>query len=227
MRVTRLKEVPQGDDPGRVVTESDDETEVRMDAQTALAPATSSPVAELPRGGVPSPRSRKTGPRPAPERRVTLMHLSLEQLREYRAALAAEEGRVSYWRRILQARLDVVRAGTFGRDVDASLLRPVLTAAWVSSGRRALIDVLPDHDVPPLPRLDELWERQVHEDDLAGRATLDADLHAAEQQLSSYRSALHAQIEEATGELIARYREQPTLCLTALPLDPRRASASA
>lgn len=198
-----------------------------MDAQTATAITTgTSPtsLAERPRAGVPAPRdrqgSRKGAPRPVPARRAALAHLSLEQLREYRTALSAEESRVSYWRRILQARLDVVRAGTLGRDVDPVLLRPVLTAEWVSSGRRAMVDVLPADDVPPLPRLDELWERQVHVDDLAGRAVLDADLSVAEQQLSTYRSALHAQIEEATGELIARYREAPTLCLSALPRRP-------
>ena len=36
-------------------------------------------------------------------------------------------------------------------------------------------------------------------------------------QLSAYRTALHKRLAGATGELIARYREQPTLCLTALP----------
>jgi hypothetical protein len=190
-----------------------------MDAQTATAGSSHRPTAlvEGSRPGVPAQRARKGTSRPAPVRRASLAHLSLEQLREYRAALAAEEGRVSYWRRILQARLDVVRAGTFARDVDASVLRPVLSAEWVSSGRRAMMEVLPDHDVPPLPRLDELWDRQVHADDLAGQAVLDADLATAEKQLSAYRSALHAQIEEATGELIARYRESPALCLSALP----------
>jgi hypothetical protein len=187
-----------------------------MDAQTATALVPDRAPGTI-ATSVPAPRSRKGAPRPVPERRAALVHLSLEQLREYRTALAAEEGRVSYWRRILQARLDVVRAGTLSRDVDAAVLRPVLTADWVASARRAMVAVLPDHDVPPLPRLDELWERQVHVDDLAGRAVLDADLAAAERQLSTYRTALHAQIEEATGELIARYRESPSLCLSALP----------
>lgn len=192
-----------------------------MDAQTGTATATSTRAVGPTRSAdVPAPRSRKSAPRPVPQRREALVHLTLEQLREYRSALAAEESRVSYWRRILQARLDVVRAGTLGRDVEPGLLRPVLSADWVSSGRRALVAVVPDHDVPPLPRLDELWERQVHADDLAGRAVLDADLATAEQQLSTYRTALHDQIEEATGELIARYRESPNLCLSALPGRP-------
>jgi len=35
-------------------------------------------------------------------------HLSLQELRTDRPALSAEEDRVSYWRRIVQARLDVL-----------------------------------------------------------------------------------------------------------------------
>lgn len=166
------------------------------------------------------PRPRKGSARPIPLRSEAYAHLGLETLRAYRRDLAAEEGRVSYWRRILQARLDVVRAGGNGRELEPSLLRPVLTTERVLSGRRALVDVVPSDDVPPLPRLDELWERRVPADDAAGQAALDADLLDAERQLSAYRSALHRRIGEATQELIARYREQPTLCLSALPLDP-------
>ena len=36
-------------------------------------------------------------------------HLALDALRAYRQELLAEERRVSYWRRILQARLDTAR----------------------------------------------------------------------------------------------------------------------
>jgi hypothetical protein len=43
------------------------------------------------------------------------------------------------------------------------------------------------------------------------------DLSKAEAQLSAYRTALHKRLSSATGELIARYREQPELCLSALP----------
>jgi hypothetical protein len=45
------------------------------------------------------------------------------------------------------------------------------------------------------------------------------DLSKAEAQLSAYRTALHKRLAAATGELIARYREQPTLCLSALPTE--------
>lgn len=148
-------------------------------------------------------------------------HLSLAQLRAYRQELGEEESRVSYWRRILQARLDVVRAEADGgqvRELDRSALRPVLTNPRSGAGRRALVSVGPVDDIPALPRLDELWERRLDPGDAAGRVRLQADLVVAERQLSDYRAALHRQIDEATGELIARYRQQPSLCLTALPL---------
>lgn len=132
---------------------------------------------------------------------------------------------MSYWRRIIQARLDVVRAGwrpggTGG--MDAAHLRPVLTDERISSGRTALMQVLPLDDVPPLPDLSELWERRVDEHDPGAVGVLVRDLSLAEEQLSAYRAALHRQLGEATDELIARYREQPTLCLGVLPLPPQR-----
>jgi hypothetical protein len=166
--------------------------------------------------------SPRRGPRPVPVRDGAYDHLSLEDLRAYRTALQEEEGRVSYWRRILQARLDVVRAGsssptTAGLDPDH--LRPVLTDARTSAGRSALISVVAD-DIPPLPSLAELWDRRVDHGDAPGQLALEVDLTEAEEQLSSYRHALHGRLAGATDELIARYREQPLLCLTALPLPP-------
>jgi len=152
-------------------------------------------------------------------------HLSLEALREYRRSLDEEEGKVSYWRRILQARLDVVQAGAGARALNTAALRPLLSSERVGAGRRALVEVLELDDIPPLPRLGELWERQVSPSDEVATAALTSDLRLAEAQLSAYRSALHRRIGEATGELIARYREAPELCLSALPLARRRSGA--
>jgi hypothetical protein len=90
-----------------------------------------------------------------------------------------------------------------------------------------MVSVVPVADIPPLPNLAELWDRRVVEGDLRAEADLDHDLAVAERQLSEYRQALHRRIADATGELIARYREKPELCLTALPLRPERRIASA
>lgn len=177
-----------------------------MDAQLADRPS---------RAGRP-----KSAPRPVPVPDEDYAHLSLAALRAYRRALQVEETKVSYWRRILQARLDVVRTG--GSAVDGGHLAPVLTDFRVGAGRNALIVVLPTNDIPPLPALAELWERAVEPGDPASLAALEVDLTAAALQLSSYRAALHTRLGSATGQLIARYRADPAQCLSALPLPPSR-----
>jgi hypothetical protein len=198
-----------------------------MMTQTELpAPVSSSSGSAVPAARAAAPARRKSDLRPVPVRSDDYAHLSIDGLRTYRRALADEENRVSYWRRILQARLDVVSSGGAGKELDRERLAPVLTTERVGSGRSALVEVLPVDDIPPLPSLGELWDRRVADDDEDGRRQFEDDLRAAEAQLSAYRSALHKRIGEATGELIARYREQPDLCLSALPLEPaRRASA--
>jgi anti-sigma-K factor RsiG len=196
-----------------------------MDTSTPFAPVTAVPTAD--RAPVPPARDGgRRGNRPAPERSHEFSHLSLDDLRAYRRTLTSEEDQVSYWRRIIQARLDVLRAGTLGSS-DGQHLRPVLTDHRVESSRTALVSVLPADDIPPLPNLAELWERRVSEDDEQGQRDLDHDLARAERQLSEYRAALHRRIADATGELIARYREHPELCLTALPLRRERRVVSA
>ena len=167
-----------------------------------------------------TPAPRKPQVRPVPTQFEHHAHLGLDGLRDYRKALTAEESNVSYWRRIIQARLDVVRAGS---DLVSENLKPVLTDARVSAGRRVLVDILPATDIPPLPDLAGLWDRQVDTSDALALADLEADLDAAEQQLSAYRAVLHVKLGEATSELIARYRDEPNLCLTALPAQPKRA----
>jgi hypothetical protein len=158
--------------------------------------------------------------RAVPERSPDFAHLSLDGLRAYRRALTTEEGRVSYWRRILQARLDLVRVTEAGTTATADNLRGVFAEARVDSGRRALLTCLPEDDIPPLPDLAGLWMREPVLGDDAHNKRLAHDLSKAEAQLSAYRTALHKRLAAATGELIARYREQPTLCLSALPTKP-------
>ena len=155
--------------------------------------------------------------RAVPERSPDFAHLSLDGLRAYRRALTDEEGRVSYWRRIVQARLDLVRAAESGTVATVDNLRGVFAEARVDSGRKALLTLFPSDDIPPLPDLVEVWARQPKVGALDYNRRLAHDLSKAEAQLSAYRTALHKRLSAATGELIARYREQPDLCLTALP----------
>lgn len=188
-----------------------------MEQQSPPAPAGRAPLT-----AAPAPALRKPSTRPVPERTEEHAHLSLEALREYRKALTAEESNVSYWRRIIQARLDLVLAGS--SVTSGENLKPVLTDERVGAGRRALIEILPVDDIPPLPDLASLWDRYVDPSDEAGVAALADDLDAAERQLSEYRSVLHLKLAAATSELIARYRDEPTLCLSALPARPTRST---
>ncbi len=156
---------------------------------------------------------------PPPERDSTYDGLSLDDLRAARSELGDEETRVSYWRRIIQARLDVVRSDVPDSERVADLTR-VLTDARGSVRRLAHIDVQPVDDIPPLPDLAEIWSRQVDRSDPRALARLERDLSAAEQELSTFRRELHRRIDLVTNELIARYREQPLLALQILPDDP-------
>jgi hypothetical protein len=152
-----------------------------------------------------------------PERSPDFDHLSLDGLRHYRMTLTGEESRVSYWRRIIQARLDLVRAAQTGTTATVEDLRNMFTEDRVSGTRTALLTIVPVDDMPPLPDLASLWSRQPDPDDHDKNTELIRDLVSAETQLSAYRSALHRRLSSATTELIARYREHPDLCLTVLP----------
>ncbi|MCY7372567.1 MAG: hypothetical protein LH461_02530 [Spirochaetaceae bacterium] len=68
---------------------------------------------------------------------------------------------------------------------------------------------------PPLPDLAVLWQTQTGTGD---DESMLARLAAAEHELSAYRSSLHTRLDAATGELISRYRDEPSLALRALPL---------
>ncbi|HEX4699605.1 MAG TPA: hypothetical protein VH857_09635 [Actinomycetes bacterium] len=163
--------------------------------------------------------SRRASARRPAERVAHLVPLELDVLRDYRQELITEEARVSYWRRILQARIDT-SVGDTARDRDGRRLRSVLTQHQESSRRLA---VLPVHDpaaLPPLPDLTALWETEGSDD-----AEALTRLAAAEAELSAYRRSLHERLDDATSELIARYREEPGLALRALPV-PRSSGAA-
>jgi hypothetical protein len=182
------------------------------DVTMSQAP-TAEPVAPL-RGSGRRAASKPVRKRPA-ERAPELAPLALDELRTYRQALITEESRVSYWRRILQARLDLalVDQAALGR------LREVLGEHQASSRRLAMQPLDGAADVPPLPDLTALWETEHGAGDSDAHV---ARLVTAEQELSAYRRSLHARLDAATGELISRYRADPSLALTALPLPRQR-----
>jgi hypothetical protein len=185
------------------------------DAADALAAAQRAEEAKARRAA----RKAARAAAPPPERDTAYDHLSLEDLRTTRTRLADEETRVSYWRRIIQARLDVLRTDLPESDPVADLTR-VLSEAGGAQRRLVNLSVHPVDDIPPLPDLAEMWSRTVDRGDTAEVDRLVGDLQGAESELSTYRRELHRQIDLCTAELIARYREQPVLALQILPTDP-------
>ena len=141
--------------------------------------------------------------------------MTLTRLRAYRRTLLDEEMRASYWRRLLQARRDLLRCDN--APGDRAGLTAALTEVRGSNTRQVLITLHPDGGMPILPHLPELWASGVDDGDEAARAELFARLSSAESVLSSYREALHRRLDRATAELVARYHEDPTQCLVALP----------
>lgn len=148
----------------------------------------------------------------------TLRDLSLDDLRILRQRLTDEEGLVSYWRRLFQARLDML-----SDTPDIAGLEPVLHDAYAAPRRWQALGMHPAHVDDAMPEAQALWQRVVDTDDGEALAAYVKLLKRMEQSLSANRKALHQQIDVVTAELIARYRTNPALVLTALPT--RRNSA--
>lgn len=170
---------------------------------------------------VPPVRRDRSRDRRPPARRPAqhapeLAGWGLDELRAYRQELIVEESRVSYWRRLLHARLDLTAEDT--RSL--SRVRVVLDEHHAASRRLAMAPLADPDQLPPLPDLVTLWDAQGDASD----TELLRRLAAAEHELSAYRRSLHARLDAATGELIARYREDPTLALRALPLQRPRSA---
>ena len=84
-----------------------------------------------------------------PEPAAEFESLSLDDLRASRQALTDYETRVSYWRRILQARLDLVAAGDSATEGLAGLADALADAPSVTK-RIARLAILPPDQVPPV-----------------------------------------------------------------------------
>jgi hypothetical protein len=145
---------------------------------------------------------------------VPITELTLHKLRAYREALRNEADRVSYWRRVAHGRIDLLaeqqRSG-------AALTHQQLTKALADTGtgrnRAGLMTIEAAEPLPDLPELDEVWSAHVDPNDDAAAEEFLGRLRVAEQQLNDYRNALHRRVDEATAELIKRYRDNPVSAL--------------
>src|SRR4249919_2244561 len=108
----------------------------------------------------------------APVRPARLCDLSLPALRQYRLALREEEDRVSYWRRLLQARLDMVAAGRAqSGPMSAQQIAAALGDGVARQHRIALVATEVGEPLPELPELAALWAHPLGE---AGGGAADA-----------------------------------------------------
>ena len=142
--------------------------------------------------------------------------LSLPELRLYRRRLADEEEKISYWRRLVHARIDVLEAEAHHeRPLRLDELIRVLGDTGTGRARTALVNVRAAEDLPELPVLRDMWVTELDPNDTEAVAGAISRLRDAETQLTDYRRALHERLDEATTQLIARYRENPVSALVA------------
>jgi hypothetical protein len=119
-----------------------------------------------------------------------------------RSSLRREERRVSYWRRLLQGRLDLITGGEAGRPAPLDIL-----AGHGAPGREpAPLELLEELRSDPLAEAERLWREPVPWEDPAGLAGQEAALHRLERELSAYRRLLHERIDACTSELIGHYQ---------------------
>lgn len=144
----------------------------------------------------------------------SLRDLALDDVRRLRQQLTDEEGRVSYWRRLFQARMDMLNGAD---SADTGDVRRVLEDASSAPRRWQALGLHPADIDTTMPEAQQLWSRVVDLSDDRQRNAYMALLMQMETSLSRNRRALHQQIDAVTNELIARYRANPSLALTALP----------
>ncbi|MFL6136375.1 MAG: hypothetical protein ACJ74O_01040 [Frankiaceae bacterium] len=170
-----------------------------------------------------------------------LREMPLAELRAHRQELREEEHRISYWRRLVQARLDTSAAGRLSRVPLSPRQIVVALGDGVSRHQRlGLLALEAGQELPELPELSRLWATPLSPDGdpggaggaggaggsggdgsddaaLRAEATTIAGLADAEARLSTYRTTVHRLLDAATGELIRRYQDDPSACLDVLP----------
>lgn len=176
-------------------------------------------------GAGPNRISQALAQLPSPEELLSedLLHrldtLDTAELRRVRGACEAAEEGISYARRLLQGRLDILRAGLDERaDPEAGRLLAELPALLADDGhvadpmqaRATRVRVPADAD-----RYSDLIDTVITEDelpaiggnDLEGVERVTEALTAVERELSDRRRALFARIDAVRAELVARYKD--------------------
>jgi hypothetical protein len=142
--------------------------------------------------------------------------LPLDELRAMRAELLSEEDAVSYVRRLVQARVDLIdaeirRRGATDPNEGGNDLRSVLGAHLTTGSARPPRPAVDASEHPLAIELDRLCS-SLGVSDLASLsdeqlADVRSQLRDFEQSRSAERQALFNRIDALSAELVRRYRE--------------------
>lgn len=132
---------------------------------------------------------------------------SLDELLERRSGLRAHEEQLSYWRRVVQGRLDLLQARLDGRDAEA--LADVLGGTERCGLRMAHSPVRHVEPMLELATADRAWEIASCSDDPAAVRHAAQRLSVAERWLSDQRAVVLAELDHATDQLARRLRDDP------------------
>ena len=116
--------------------------------------------------------------------------LSLPELRLYRRRLADEEEKISYWRRLVHARIDVLEAEAHHeRPLRLDELIRVLGDTGTGRARTALVSVRAAEDLPELPVLHDMWVTELDPNDTAEVADAVRRLRGGSRSAATRRRA--------------------------------------
>ena len=140
----------------------------------------------------------------------------LAGLRALRKALREEERHVSYWRRLVQGRLDLAQAALAGDQPSVEKLTATASGQRPDPRRHGaprrspsfakFVSGIQDRR---LASLADTWDTPIPWDDPRRLRAVEASLAEIESELSRRRRDLHERIDACTTELVDRYRRDP------------------
>lgn len=140
----------------------------------------------------------------------------LAGLRALRKALREEERQVSYWRRLVQGRLDLAQAALAGDQPSVEKLTAATSGQRSDSSRNRaprrspsfakFVNGIQDRR---LGSLAAAWDMPIPWDDPERLREVEAALAEVEDELSRRRRDLHERIDACTTDLVDRYRSDP------------------
>jgi hypothetical protein len=130
---------------------------------------------------------------------------SLAGLRALRQVLREEERQVSYWRRLVQGRLDLAQAALAGDQPSVEKLTATASGQRSDLGRNCVSGIQDRR----LVSLAAAWDTTIPWDDPERLHQVEATLAEIEEELSRRRRDLHERIDACTTELVDRYRRDP------------------